>query len=45
MAGNTAGEALKMKPDFDFVKLARLGAVAIILLAAAYLWFFARPGR
>ena len=33
------------KPAFDFVKLARLGAVAIILLAAAYLFIFAKAGR
>ena len=33
-----------LKPSFDFVRLARLGAAAIILLAGAYLYFFSKPG-
>jgi hypothetical protein len=34
---------LKFKLVMDFTNLARLGALLIVILAAAYLYFFARP--
>jgi hypothetical protein len=37
-----AKKEVKPGRSFDFVKLVRLGAALIVLLAGAYLYFFAR---
>ncbi len=44
-AGCIMRKEMNTKLNFNFVKLARVAAVSIILLAAAYLYFFARTGR
>ena len=38
----SAARSIKFNLDLDFIKLARLGAAAIAVLAAAYICFFVR---